>query len=171
MKALKVLVNILLDIMIFILVIGILIALYGFIQTTVLKKNYSNYFGYTYFQILTGSMEDTINVDDIVFVRITKDVDVNDVVSFTDKDSVVTHRVIEKTKNGFITKGDNNNTPDGEITKDRIIGKVVKVGKQYGKVKKFVFEPIVVIPFIATVVLFSWYVSLSKKERSIEDEE
>jgi len=170
MKALKILVNILLDVMIFVLVIGILVALYGFIQTSVLKKNYSNYFGYTYFQILTGSMEDTINVDDVVFVHITKDVDVNDIISFNDEGSVVTHRVIEKTDKGFITKGDNNNASDGEITKDRVIGKVVKVGKQYGKVKRFVFEPIVVIPFIATIVLFSWYVSLSKKERSIEDE-
>ena len=38
MKGIKILINILLDILIFVLVIGIAFALYGFIQTKVLKR-------------------------------------------------------------------------------------------------------------------------------------
>ncbi|MBQ4030895.1 MAG: signal peptidase I [Bacilli bacterium] len=170
MKGIKILINILLDILIFVLVIGIAFALYGFIQTKVLKKTYSNYFGYTYFQILTGSMEDTINIDDMVIVKITDKIEKDDIVSYKSNNSVITHRVIEVLDDGYITKGDNNNADDGTIEKDKVIGKVVHIGKKWGKVKKFIMEPVVIIPFIAMIVLFSWYTSLLK-ERSIEDEE
>ena len=170
MKSLKVLINIILDIMIFILVVGIVLAMYGFWQTKILKKNYSNYFGYTYFQILTGSMEDTIMVDDVVLVKITDKIEKYDIVSYQKDNEVITHRVIEVTEDGYITKGDNNNAPDGLIKKDQIIGKVVKTLKGYGKVKRFLLEPFVVIPFITTVGLFSWYVALDKKERSEKNE-
>lgn len=170
MKGLKILINIILDIMIFVLVIGILLAMSGFVQTKIMKKAYSNYFGYTYFQILTGSMEDTIHVDDVVFVRITDNINEEDIVSFVKNGEVITHRVIEKKDEGFVTKGDNNNAADGLIEKDKVIGKVVYIGKSYGKLKKFILEPIVIIPFISVVILFSWYLELDKKERSFEDE-
>ena len=169
MKGLKILINVVLDILIFILVVGIILALYGFIQTKVQKKAYSNYFGYTYFQILTGSMEDTINIDDMVIVKITNKISENDIVSYKSENSIITHRVIEVLDDGYITKGDNNNTDDGMIEKDKIIGKVVYTGKKWGKIKKFILEPVVIIPFIAMIILFSWYASLLK-ERSIEDE-
>ncbi len=171
MKGLKILINIILDLLILILVIGIGIALYGFIQVKVLNKTYSNYFGYTYFQILTGSMEETIKVDDIVFVRVTREAKKNDIISYEKEKEIITHRIIEVNDEGYITKGDNNNTDDGLIKKEQVIGKVVYIGKGYGKVKKFVTEPIVLIPFIAVIAFFSWYMAIVKKERSKEDEE
>ena len=95
MKGLKILINVIIDIIIFLLVVGIIIALYGFIQVKVQKKAYCNYFGYTYFQILTGSMEDYIKIDDVVIVRITDKIKENDVISYKNGSSVITHRVIE----------------------------------------------------------------------------
>ncbi len=171
MKGLKILINIILDLLILILVIGIGIALYGFIQVKVLNKTYSNYFGYTYFQILTGSMEETIKIDDIVFVHVTREAKKNDIISYEKEKEIITHRIIEVNDEGYITKGDNNNTDDGLIKKEQVIGKVVYIGKGYGKVKKFVTEPIVLIPFIAVIAFFSWYMAIVKKERSMEDEE
>ena len=170
MKGMKVLINVILDILIFVLVIGIVLALYGFIQTKVMNKKYSNYFGYTYFQILTGSMESTINIDDVVFVHITDKINEIDVISYESDNSVITHRVIDVLDDGYVTKGDNNNTSDGVIEKDKVIGKVVYIAKGLGRFKKVIMEPIVFIPFIAMVILFTWYFSLVKKERSIEDE-
>ena len=61
------------DLVILILAIFFIIAIYGFINIKILKKDYVNLFGYTYFDIITGSMEDTINVHDMVFVKITED--------------------------------------------------------------------------------------------------
>ncbi len=170
MKGLKILINVIIDIIIFLLVVGIIIALYGFIQVKVQKKAYCNYFGYTYFQILTGSMEDYIKIDDVVIVRITDKIKENDVISYKNGSSVITHRVIEVHEDGYITKGDNNNTDDGLIEKNKVIGKVVYIGKGFGKIKRFILEPIVIIPFLVTVVLFYWYIKIIKKERSIEDE-
>ena len=44
------------------LFVGMLVALciYTFIVTDVLKKDYANVFGYTYFVVATGSMSGTI---------------------------------------------------------------------------------------------------------------
>jgi signal peptidase len=114
-------------------------------------------------------MEDYIKIDDIVLVRITDKVGEDDVVSYKSGNSVVTHRIIEVRDDGYITKGDNNNTTDGLIEKDKVIGKVVYIGKGFGKLKKVFLEPIVIIPLIATIVLFYWYIKLVKKERSTED--
>jgi len=144
--------------------------MYGIVQTKIMNKKYANYFGYTYFQILTGSMEDTISIDDMVFVRITKDVKEQDIISYESNNEIITHRIIEEREDGYITQGDNNNTSDGLIKKEQVVGKVVYIGRKYGKVKKFIFEPIVLIPLITSIALFSWYVSLLKKERSLKNE-
>ena len=37
----------------------------------------------------------------------------------------VTHRIIDKNKTSFITKGDNNNEKDTEVKASKIIGKVI----------------------------------------------
>ena len=115
-------------------------------------------------------MEDYIKIDDVVIVRITDKIKENDVISYKNGSSVITHRVIEVHEDGYITKGDNNSTDDGLIEKNNVIGKVVYIGKGFGKIKKFILEPIVIIPFLVTVVLFYWYIKIIKKERSIEDE-
>ena len=70
-------------------------------------------------------MSGTVEVDDIIFVKITKDVKVNDVVTFKNKDGdIITHRLIKLDGSRYITKGDVNNVSDEAISKDQIIGKV-----------------------------------------------
>ena len=106
-----------------ILLVGICI--YTFIITDIMKKDYVNVFGYTYFVVVTGSMSGTIEVNDIIFVKLTDEVEVNDVISYKDKDGeIITHRLIEKTGNELIAKGDVNNTQDEPISKKQLIGKV-----------------------------------------------
>lgn len=69
--------------------------------------------------IETGSMEPTIKINSVIFVKKAEDFDsfkVNDIVTFTDdsKQKSFTHRIIEideKSKT-FITKGDANSEPD-----------------------------------------------------------
>ena len=107
------------------LVMLVLLCVYTFVVTDILKKDYVNVFGYSYFVVATGSMSGTIEVDDIIFVKITKDVKVNDVVTFKNKDGdIITHRLIKLDGSRYITKGDVNNVSDEAISKDQIIGKV-----------------------------------------------
>ena len=104
------------------------LCIYTFVMTDILKKDYVNVFGYTYFVVATGSMSGTIEVDDIIFVKITKNVKTNDIITFKNKDGdIITHRLIQKKGNQYITKGDVNNVADEAIEAKQIIGKVTSV--------------------------------------------
>lgn len=110
------------------LVLLISLCIYTFIITDVMKKDYVDVFGYSYFVVATGSMSGTIEVDDIIFVRLTDKVQENDIITFKSKDgNMITHRLIEKKGSSYVTKGDANNVADEIITKDQIVGKVVLI--------------------------------------------
>ena len=110
------------------LVLLVSLCIYTFVVTDLMKKDYANVFGYTYFVVATGSMSGTIEVNDIIFVKITKDAKVNDIITFKNKDgSLITHRLVSKNGDKYITKGDVNNVSDEEISKDQMVGRVVNV--------------------------------------------
>lgn len=162
--------NTILNLLIIIVVLCLGIATYNFIQVRMLNKDYANYFGYTFFHTVSGSMESSINIDDYVIVKVTKDVDLDDIISFKTDDMVVTHRIIEIDDENVVTKGDANNVADNPIKKEQIIGKVVHIGRNYGKIVKVISEPTVFISFFVTIILFNLVFSDEKKERSINDE-
>lgn len=109
----------------FIIVALVSLSIYTFVMTDLLKKDYVNVFGYTYFVVSTGSMSGAIEVNDIIFVKITDDVKINDIISYkTDDGVIITHRLVQKIGDKYITQGDANNASDEAITKDAIIGKL-----------------------------------------------
>ena len=169
MKYLSKIFNVIMNLLIVLVSICLVFAIYSFICLKVVKKDYVNYFGYTYFEILTGSMEDEISIDDYVFVKLTDNVKEDDIISYKNGDDVVTHRIVKIDDKEIITRGDANNIDDDPISKDQVIGKVVHIGRNYGKYVKVITEPIVLVTFFATLILFS--IAFSKgKERSIVDE-
>ncbi len=103
----------------------VLICLYCVIVSICLKKNYVNLFGYTFFVVASGSMEDTININDIVIVKINDSYGVNDIITYDSNGYFITHRVISINGEEIVAKGDANNTSDELTTKDKVIGKVV----------------------------------------------
>lgn len=111
-----------------ILALLVILCIYTFVVTDIMKKDYVNVFGYTYFVVASGSMSGTIEVDDIIFVKITKKVKNNDIITFMDDDgNLITHRLLEKNGDKYITKGDVNNVTDDPVTEDQIIGRVSMV--------------------------------------------
>ena len=107
------------------LVVLVTLCIYTFIITDIMKKDYVNVFGYTYFVVASGSMSGAIEVDDIIFVKLTKEVNLNDIITYKGRDGdIITHRLIQKSGQEYITKGDVNNAADETITEDQIIGKV-----------------------------------------------
>lgn len=166
MEVLKKLGNLIIDILIAIIAVCFAFALYHYISIKILHNPYTNFFGYTYFNIKTGSMEDTINIDDYVFVKVSNDIKENDIVSYVQDGKVVTHRIIRFEDDGtVITKGDANNTEDDPIEKEQIIGPVVKVGKQYGVVLKVITEPTVIVPFFGGIILIDIALTNHKKKK------
>ena len=121
----------------------IILCVYTFVVTDILKKDHVNVFGYTYFVVATGSMSGTIEVNDIIFVKITKDVEKNDIISYKNKSGeIITHRLIDKSGNRLITKGDANNAQDEPITRSAVLGKVVNT-----------LSPKVILEFIAVCLI------------------
>lgn len=110
------------------LILLVSLCVYTFVVTDILKKDYVNVFGYSYFVVATGSMSGEIEVDDIIFIKLTDNVNVDDIITFKNNDGdIITHRVIIKNGNEIITKGDANNSADDPINRSQIIGKVMLV--------------------------------------------
>ena len=154
------------NLIIVILVVIVLILAYNVIQVNVLKKEYVNIFGYSFFQVATGSMADTIQTNDIVIVKITKDVQEGDIITFNQNGNIITHRIVQINDGKILTKGDANNAVDEEIEYGQVIGNVVYIFKDV-EVWKNVFQtPTVYIPMIITILLFG--ISFSMKENKQE---
>lgn len=85
--------------------------------------------GYTELAVLTGSMQPTLPVGTLIYVKEVEPetLQVGDVVTYRlDGDTMVTHRVVEidPDEQTLVTQGDANADPDGEIAFDRIVGKM-----------------------------------------------
>ena len=85
----------LLNIIIVIIFVAVLIVGYNFIQLQILHKDYTNFFGYTIFEVSTGSMAKTLNIYDIIVVKITNEVGIDDIITFKQDGDLITHRIME----------------------------------------------------------------------------
>jgi len=123
--------SIILNVLMIIVVLVLIVAIYSFCQVNVFNKKYVNLCGYTFLQVKSGSMETEIRVDDIVIEKLLSPKDkiaVNDIVTFEEKDSLITHRIVDISADSEITtKGDANNSEDEPIKKSQVIGKVIKI--------------------------------------------
>ena len=104
--------------------------------------------GYRSYTVLSGSMEPEFYPGDMVITKHKNksDIKVDDIVTYRDNDGVIiTHRIIEETPEGYITKGDNNNVEDADIlTEDNIIGEVKFSIPKLGYVMNFLSKPMVI---------------------------
>ena len=112
------------------LVIAVLLNLCFFIRPEL--------FGWSRAVILSGSMEPSMSIGDLVIVHREKEYRVGDIVVFDSGGLSVTHRILEKAQEGFVTKGDANNVPDKELlSENHIIGRVAVVIPMVGKAVLF----------------------------------
>ena len=147
--------NIALNIFIVFFGIILLISIYNTFQTRILKKSYADFFGYSIFEVQTGSMADAINAGDWIVVKKQKKFDLNDIVTYKLNGEFITHRIIESYNGTFVTKGDANNTKDDPIDEGQIVGKVVKILSNFGILKKTIFNPIVILIIIVNIFIIS----------------
>lgn len=83
------------------------------------------------YKVLSNSMNPHLYKNDFVIVKKEKSYNINDIITYISSDNcLITHRIIEKYKNGFITKGDNNNIADiEEVYLESIVGRVIYIIK------------------------------------------
>ena len=146
-----------------ILIIIAIVLIYNIIQVSILNKSYMNIFGYSFFQVKTGSMSGTIETGDIIIVKLTKDVSKDDIITYEKDQTLITHRIIENQGEKIITKGDANNIEDEPITRNQVIGKVVYIFKNIEIWKQVFTTPEVYILVIITLVLFGITISIKEK--------
>lgn len=100
-------------------------------------------FGWSWAVVISGSMEPEIQVNDMVIVHEEASYAVGDIITYESGDSVVTHRIVGETAEGYITKGDANNTEDMyPVPQTAVIGKVVRVIPEIGLVIQYLKTPL-----------------------------
>ena len=77
--------------------------------------------------IISGYMEPELPVGSVCLVDCqNKEPEAGDIISYKAQDTIITHRVIEETDDGYITKGDSNSVADPGIVKPKqIFGTVI----------------------------------------------
>ncbi len=123
-------------------------------------------FNKTIAYVLTGSMEPTIGINDLIVVEKTNDYEVGDIVVFQDKHQLVVHRIISIDGETIVTAGDANDGNDDPINIAAIQGEVVKIIPFLGLVLKIIKNPIVILLITGLAVLL---LVLSYKKEKVED--
>ena len=168
MDRVKNITKIIINVLCVILFVILAIVIYAKLAVTLNSDIHTNYFGYRIFEVASGSMEPTLQINDILLVKVNeKDINKNDIIAYKekDKDTIITHRIIDINNETIMVKGDANNTMDSPITKDQVIGKVVKVYPKLGVWKKVFADPKNLILMFITLLLFDAALSYENKDK------
>ncbi len=180
MKVIKKIFRWIFNIIVFLILAIALIVAYNYIQVNIRGNTYTTMLGYSAFEVVTGSMSGSIEIGDVILVKLiepSEPVTEGDIVVFTQNTTLVTHRIIKVDGNQITTKGDANNTQDDPIRREQIIGKVTKVIPNVKMWKEIILTPKVIIPSSITIILlwifFSYDTEKIKKkaENKIENAE
>ena len=81
--------------------------------------------GYHPLVIVSGSMEPILKVGGLMYYE---KIDIDnfekgDILVYRTEEHIVSHRVVKKMNSSFITKGDVNNTVDGEVSSKSVLGR------------------------------------------------
>lgn len=119
--------------------------------------------------VLSGSMEPTIHIDDLIIVTEQEDYRENDIVAYQSGSMVVVHRIIAVEPDTVITQGDANNAPDAPIRKEMIKGKVVYWIPGAGRIARLLKSPVATVILVGGALLLS-ELTLRKEKKKDDDE-
>jgi len=158
-------ISFILNILLIIVTIIIIIGVYYIYQLKIEQNDYANLFGYTFFEVATGSMVPTMEIGDVVIVKITKQVEQNDIIVYIDGENIITHRLIEKNEDGLIAKGDANNSEDKPIQQDMVLGEVIKILPKIGIWRKIFTSSEIVGLILVLITLFTAVFMLATNDK------
>lgn len=140
-----------------------------------------SFFGYKNFTIVSRSMEDTINVNDVIIVKeVPQDeIQKDDIIAFYQGGEVITHRIINVIeKDGVIryeTKGDNNvHADDNLVSYGQIEGKYQFKISGFGIILRILKNPVTIIVLVIILILnciYGYNYRRKKEMRSKKREE
>ena len=110
-------------------------------------------FGYGAAVVLTGSMEPTIRVNDVILVAEQPTYAENEIAVYQSGNILVVHRILEIADGMVTTKGDANNAADAPVELSAIKGKVVGVIPGVGGIVKILKTPTATAVLLVGAVL------------------
>ena len=150
-----------------------------FFQKFIQKEDNIDFFGIKPFIIMTGSMEPSLNIGDMIISKhiSQNEIQIGDIITFCLEDGkeTVTHRIIDITEQDGITfyqtKGDNNNSPDPELVKfENIVGKYDFKIKGVGNILSYIFTATGII-VIGLIMLLHYTISNERRIKVLAREE
>ena len=166
MSKIKIIIRWIVNILTCFLLLVLFLVIYGKCVLIFSDKGYPNYFGYTFFEVASGSMEPALCINDVILVNITKDnLEKNDIIAFSNNNAIITHRILFIDGDTITVKGDHNNVIDAPINRSQVIGKVVKVLPKFGIWKKVITEPKILIVIFITLILFDFALSYNGNDK------
>lgn len=136
----------------FLTILILLAILQSLYKKIVLKENIK-LFGYGIYIVNSGSMEPEFSVGEAIITKKCNDYNIDDIITYNINHKLsITHRIVEKVDNTFITKGDFNNANDlVNVDLSSIEGKVVFHSKILGAFIKY--SGYILCIFIATYLI------------------
>lgn len=162
MKIIKKILNILFVVFMILIIITNLYILY---VRVIKKENIIKFFGYSGLIVISGSMEPEININDLIIIKEQEVYNEQDIVTYEENDSLITHRIIEISDNIIITKGDNNNVEDKQIESSQIHGKVIYKVNNFGRIIETINSPIGITIFLAIIFFCVRKTYITKESR------
>ena len=102
MKIIKIIFNIFLSIISILLII---VNVYFYYGKFVLKNDVIDFFGYSFLIVVSGSMEPSISINDIIVIKKQNNYLVNDIITYKSNNSLITHRIVNIEGDKIYTKG------------------------------------------------------------------
>lgn len=148
------------------------------IKSKLYPDKIADFMGYKPFIVMSGSMETTINIGDLVIVKKvnSSSIHTGDIIAFKNGNIVISHRVKEVINDSgtykFKIKGDNNNVADDFIVNsDAIEGIFVNKIPGLGSILLFLGKPIGLLMVILVIIIVSTALYFVKFGYSTKDAE
>ena len=137
------------------------------LSVNAIKRGKSVKWGYFCVIVGSGSMEPTVLVNDLLFIKAGDSYKPGDIVTFVSPGgALVTHRVKKVLDKGYITQGDRNNIPDEEISEQRVLGKAAFIIPGVGGIVNGILSPFGMI-FSGAAILLLWLIKRIKNEKDV----
>lgn len=154
------------------IILNILIILFVINLILSFEEN-THIFGFYMFNIVSGSMEPTLGINDVVVVQkcpISK-LRKGDIITFQQDGRTISHRIVDITAEKgivkFKTQGDNNEIPDlDKIDAEQIYGKVLFSIKKVGKIINYIQNVRGFINIVIFAIIVYILIGLRDKQKS-----
>lgn len=143
----------------FIVLLFILVGLMNFLSA----PEAGGLFGYKGYIVTSGSMEPTFAPGDYIVVKADDfaNLELEDVITFMEENTIVTHRIISVSDAGVETQGDANDIADADVVAaENYVGTLQWIIPAFGKVILFMQKPFVfpvLVFLVGAYIIYLYY--------------